>query len=220
MIQEWLEGQVLCEALPEPGFDPRNMESVAEALAELHRQQPDGMPSSADEIEKSLAVEAAFLGRICPGMARRAEKLAGRIASGLANQPAWDRSLHGDFHARQVVLGPYGAALLDLDRACRGNPLTDLACFRAHLEREVIRGALKQCQADLVSGALLEYYAAATCGNVASRLAPFFAAELFRLAPRFFRYWESNWPQKIETLLDRAETALQNVLPQIQGAMG
>jgi hypothetical protein len=32
---------------------------------------------------------------------------------------------------------------------------------------------------------------------------------MLRLAPRFFRYWEPDWPQRAEALLSRAEKLMQ-----------
>ena len=57
--------------------------------------------------------------------------------------------------------------------------------------------------------ALIEGYTAITHQPVAEdEIRLYTAAELVRLAPRFFRDWEPDWHERIEASLGRAETLL------------
>jgi aminoglycoside phosphotransferase (APT) family kinase protein len=108
-----------------------------------------------------------------------------------------------------VLLNGDTAAILDLDRAVCADPIIDLGLFVAHLEREVIRGNLSANRIEPLAQALLDGYAAATHQTVADdEIRLYTAVELLRLAPRFFRYREPDWPERIKASLDRVETIL------------
>jgi aminoglycoside phosphotransferase (APT) family kinase protein len=153
-----------------------------------------------------------MLGLVCPHLHRWAESLARRIAAHLVDKPPAYRLIHGDFHARQVLLHDDTAAILDLDRAAYADPLIDLGLFGAHLEREVIRGNLSSSRVEPLAQALLEGYVTVTRQPVsADEIQLYTAAELLRLAPRFFRYREPDWPGRIEASLGRVATILASL---------
>src|SRR5262249_7040664 len=79
---EWLPGRLLTEALTDPDFAPDAVEAVGAALAELHAQNPKQLPgrTRADEAS-TLAPLADWLGHVCPALAGRARRLAGRLAA-------------------------------------------------------------------------------------------------------------------------------------------
>jgi aminoglycoside phosphotransferase (APT) family kinase protein len=207
---EWLPGRLLSEAILEPRFDAQAVVTVGAALAQLHAQAAEGLACLTHEARAStLLSEAAMLGLVCPHLDRRAVSLAQRLAAHLIDRSPVYRLIHGDFHARQVLIDGDTSAILDLDRAAYADPMIDLGMFAAHLEREVTRGNLPADRVEPFTQALLEGYAAATHQTVADdeiRLRT--AVELFRLAPRFFRYHEPDWPERIEASLDRVETLL------------
>jgi aminoglycoside phosphotransferase (APT) family kinase protein len=206
---EWLPGRLLNEAILEPQFDAHALITVGAALAQLHAQAIEGLPRLTRETEAStLLSEAAMLSLVCPHLAQRAEVLAQRMAAHLVGRPPAYRSIHGDFHARQVLLNSDTAAILDLDRAVYADPMIDLGLFAAHLEREVIRGNLPANRVEPLVQALLKGYVAATRQPVADEIELYTAVELLRLSPRFFRYRELDWPDRIEASLDRVETIL------------
>jgi energy-coupling factor transporter ATP-binding protein EcfA2/aminoglycoside phosphotransferase (APT) family kinase protein len=206
---EWLPGRLLSEAILEPQFDAQALVTVGAAIAQLHAQAPEGLPRLTRETEvNTLLSEASVLGLVCPHLTRRAEILARRIAAHLAAKPPAYRLIHGDFHARQVLLHGDTAAILDLDRAACADPMIDLGLFAAHLEREVIRGNLSANRVEPLMQALLEGYTAVTHRPVADEIQLYIAVELLRLAPRFFRYREPDWPKRIEASLGRVEMIL------------
>jgi aminoglycoside phosphotransferase (APT) family kinase protein len=206
---EWLPGRLLSEAILDPQFDAQAVVTVGAAIAQLHAQTPEGLTRLTRETEvSSLLAEAAMLGLVCPHLARRAEALAHQVAAHLVARPLAYRLIHGDFHARQVLLQGDTVAVLDLDRAACADPMIDLGLFAAHLEREVIRGNLPANRVEPLVQALLEGYMAATRQPVVDEIQLYTAVELLRLAPRFFRYREPDWPERIEASLSRVETIL------------
>jgi hypothetical protein len=86
--------------------------------------------------------------------------------------------------------------------------MIDLGLFAAHLEREVIRGNLPASRVEPLVHALLAGYAAAAHQPITDDIQLYTAVELLRLAPRFFRYREPDWPERIEASLGRVETIL------------
>jgi hypothetical protein len=87
--------------------------------------------------------------------------------------------------------------------------MIDLGLFASYLEREVIRGNLSAVRVERLMHALIKGYMAVTHQPVAEdEIQLYTAAELVRLAPRFFRDWEPDWHERIEASLSRAETIL------------
>lgn len=201
---EWLKERPLSEALSDSELDLNSVAAAGAALAELHAQEPQGLTRRSRQSEAAgLIAEADWLGLVYPELANSATALAQHLAARLAQEPALDRPIHGDFHARQVLVGGGPAAVLDLDRAMRGDPATDLGNFIAHLEREVVRGELSPSRVEPLKQALLDGYLA-TAGAIPTRLDLYIAASLFGLALRFFRYGESNWAEKAADTIARA----------------
>jgi tRNA A-37 threonylcarbamoyl transferase component Bud32 len=210
---EWLPGRLLSELILDPQFETQAVRTVGAAIAQLHAQASQGLPRITHETRAStLFSEASMLGLVCPHLHRWAESLARRIAAHLVDKPPAYRLIHGDFHARQVLLHDDTAAILDLDRAAYADPLIDLGLFGAHLEREVIRGNLSSSRVEPLAQALLEGYVTVTRQPVsADEIQLYTAAELLRLAPRFFRYREPDWPGRIEASLGRVATILASL---------
>ena len=105
------------------------MAPVAEALARLHATPVDLPPHDMDgELAdlRAAAELATWLGIECAGLAKR---LCARLA---AVEPR-RATIHGSFHDDQVLVGPEGVTLLDLDSAAIGHPLLDVGHFASYL---------------------------------------------------------------------------------------
>jgi hypothetical protein len=206
---EWLAGRLLSEAITDPGQDLDEIAAVGAALAELHGQDPGGIAVSTrrKEVEDWIAL-AEGIAFLHPPGERRARSLARRLASLFPDDPATPRPVHGDFYAKQVLVDRGKASLLDLDRAFRGDPAADLGRFLGHLERDALRGVVPPGRVEPLGNALLDGYRRASGSSLPSGVGPYVAAALLSLAPDPFRYRERGWPQRIEALLERAETVL------------
>ena len=206
----WLPGRVLSDALLDPAFSSGELELVGAALAELHNQEAEGLPiQTGAHVAKILLAETGTLGMLSPTIAPRAQVLAQKLAAHMATSVPCNRPVHGDFHARQVLLDGKTAAILDLDQIFQGDPYHDLGFFLAHLEREVIRGRLAPERVPTLRERFLAGYAATTGKPIASsHLNAYTSTILLRLAPRFFRCREADWPDRIERAVARAEDLL------------
>ncbi len=204
---EWLPGRTLLDCFAAPEVErAAAVSTAAAALAELHAQPPDGLVCWTPEDEvlyvSSLAAEIAF---ICPWLARRAEQLGRRLGAEMAVTPAMHLSVHGDFSGSQVLVDQREAAIIDLDSAYCGDPAYDLGKFVAQAEDCALLGDLSPSQVELLRDALLQGYGRARGRAVLERIRWYTAAALIRRARFPFRAREPDWPQRTESLLDRAE---------------
>jgi len=113
--------------------------------------------------------------------------------------------VHGDFSAKQVIVGVEDVAIIDLDWACAGDPADDLGNFIAQAERNALRGELCPDRVELAKEALLKGYSLAAKRPPPERVALYTAVEVFRRTRFPFRAREPDWPQRTESLLQRAE---------------
>lgn len=206
---QWLPGHLLSETLLNPDLDLHAVRSVGGALAELHGQDPQGLACLTREAEtaslRAVATQVAF---VCPSVSGTAYYLARGLGARLMEETPKNRPIHGDFYAKQVLLADGTVAILDLDRAARGDPAADLGLFIAHLQRDVLRGNLSQGQLGPLTGAFLEGYEAAARHPIPTGVELYIAVGLLHLALDPFRCREPDWPGRIAGLLERAETSL------------
>ena len=151
-----------------------------------------------------------------PELGRRAQRLARRIGEKRASRH-WRarRAIHGDFSADQVVLqddppgagGPDsgGVAIVDFDRAGKGEPRLDLGMFRARMEYDVILGVLAPEKVSAYCEPMLDEYRRASKKDITRKLDRFTGACLLLVALEPFRHRLPEWPEKIEMILCAAE---------------
>lgn len=208
IVSQWLSGRPLDEWLRAPDFDPGRMREVGVALAELHRQTPDGLARPGRE-DDALAVLAAANAAawLHPALAERLRELALRVAAQLLAEPTADSAIHGDFNAEQVLWDADGIGIIDYDQVRLGDPAADFGSFIARLEYEEMAALLPAGRIEgIVAGLLDGYCHQARCARPA-RIELQVAAGLLRLVPHPFRDRERDWPERIEGLLHRAERA-------------
>ena len=206
LLFEWLPGRLVSEAVADPESDAGVLETVGAALALVHLQEPtDLAPLKRREEAATLFSLSANLGVLCPHLAARFDHVVGTLGTQLLQAPPVYRPIHGDFSAKQVVLGNGDAAILDFDRAARGDPAQDLGNFIASLEQAAVAGALPVGRRDLFGEALLAGYRAVSRGPIPPRVPLYVAVGLVRLTAEPFRFREPRWPERTEALLERAE---------------
>jgi len=205
---EWLPGRLLMDLCAAPDINGAAVSAAGAALAELHAQDPggDGLDCWTREAEAAdLVTVASELGCICPGLAGRADELARRLAARLATAPAMRQPLHGDFSANQVLVGRRATAIIDLDWACYGDPADDLGNFIAQAERHALHHDPATNRVESIREALLGGYGEGTNRPLPERIGLYTAVEVFRRTRFPFRAREPDWPQRTESLLERAE---------------
>jgi hypothetical protein len=164
--------------------------AVPEALAAFHR------PAAGDGRDRArLAAAARALDVLVPGAG--AARLAAEIESRLDELPARAVLLHGDLYDDQLLVGPEGVVLLDLDEARPGHPLVDVGNFLAHLSANA---------SESLRPAFLD--ACARAGFDLRGVAAFEAAGLLTLAVGPFRRLEPRWPERVAELVQLAASRL------------
>jgi Phosphotransferase enzyme family len=183
-VYEEMPGTPLRECEEEEWMAP-----VAEAMARLHATRVD-LPAHSMAAElgdlRAAAETADALGVECGELC---ERLCGRLAA----MPPQAATIHGSFHDDQVLVGPEGVTLLDLDSAAIGHPLLDVGHFASYLSaagEEAARAAfLDACRAP--SDALL-----------------FEAAALLRWSSLPFRDLEPGWRDAVRRRVELSRARL------------
>jgi len=175
---------------------------VGEALRSFRPPLPSLPPAETlgRKRERLLAYLEA-LAPVAPGIASHAARLLRSIPVPSARIEA---TVHGDFHADQVLVSRNRIAFLDLDRTGLGEPETDAASFRSHLRLLALRGEMPPEEADRLSASFDEGY-----GPRAEAGAPFEALSLLDVAASAVRRLEAGWKERLEETLEAIERELQ-----------
>jgi Ser/Thr protein kinase RdoA (MazF antagonist) len=202
---EWLPGETLSTLLHDERVGTDRLEEVGAALASLHLQKARRLRADRNaSVGVELSAVATGIGSLCPEIGDRAVRLAQVLATSL-QQVEDGVPLHGDFHAGQVVAAGESIAIIDMDRASRGDSRADVASFIAHLRCEALDGRIDANIAERAGDALLEGYERSSHRPVRHGLEPYVAAALLRLAPRPFRSRLPDWPLLTAEIVRRAE---------------
>ncbi|WP_324278235.1 aminoglycoside phosphotransferase family protein [Blastococcus brunescens] len=198
-IMEWLPGQALSDV--PVGDRGQHLRTTGRVLAQLHQHPAPGLRRRpAGTAAESTRAGAALVAQLLPAQADRARDLAHAIGAQLRPPPGL-RVCHGDFSADQVVVGPTGPALADLDEVALDDPAVDLASMTAGAR-------LDEAGHDSDVGPVLAGYATIRALPPARQLAAHTAAALLRRAPEPFRLADPSWEEGVVHALDAAEKAL------------
>jgi Ser/Thr protein kinase RdoA (MazF antagonist) len=205
LFLEWLPGRLAADFVSSENPQLGQMALVGEALAELHNEpvNPSMVPSAAYDIA-TLANVIVDVESLFP---RLEASLARLRASLSAVSPAFGHPvtpIHGDLHLQQVLLSPSTVGFVDFDRAGAGPAVGDIACCRAHLERDVLSGILSGQRADDVMEELLSGYARIRQRPLSPALDIYTAAALALLLPEPFRRFRTDAFDLTARILDRA----------------
>jgi Phosphotransferase enzyme family len=170
------------------------MEPVADALARLQATSIADLPAFSVERElEDLRAAAETAAALLPELRGAIDRLAARLIADFTDVRPRARVIHGSFHDDQVLVGPAGVILLDLDSVAVGDPLLDVGHFASYL------GAAGQ------HGARSRFLDACTPGPEALL---FEAAALVRWSSLPFRTLEPDWPAAVEQRLKLADRCL------------
>lgn len=206
---EWVEGHTLDRLLPKRGDHGRVLEDFGAGLHGIHRQRPRLRTMvSREDYARAVRGACSAAQTSDPDLGSRASSLAARVARALDEVEWCAQVIHGDLTADQVVVGSEAMHLIDLDRACFGDPRVDIGAFAAGLRVLTTDGSLDQSVALASTGSFLEsYWRSGGIGDWGS-VRPFIAAALLLMAPEPFRCRRENWPELTGLILDAAEGVL------------
>lgn len=159
-----LPGNTMHDAIArgEPGL-PGHAAEVGRVLVRLHASSvPGGATRHGAEaevavVDRWLGLAEAFDGVTLPGTTVHAARA--RMAELMARVTFAPALLHRDLHDKQVLLGPAGPGLLDLDLLAVGDPALDLANLVVHLELRARQGLLSIERSQEMVEALVAGYA-------------------------------------------------------------
>jgi aminoglycoside phosphotransferase (APT) family kinase protein len=179
---------------------------VGEALAELHGLDlPIGESKSVDEhLEELIHPHPLELAQRLPEHRSRIESLVRVVKAEAARfRDAFvPRSLHRDFHSRQLFIEGQHLWVIDWDLYGKGDPALDVGNFLMSLEtRYPERHRLGQ-------EAFLAGYRDRGAGDLTARIPLYKGLNYLRRASKHFRLAEPGWAARTEAMLDRAERCL------------
>lgn len=204
---EYVEGEPLDLLLAQGDVTAGQLAEVGQALAHLHARRLDGLPARAGTDDATaVRAAAAQVAVLLPELAAQAQGLADDLCRRWPRLRVDPTTVHGDFSADQVVLGPDGVGLVDLDEAAAGEPAADLACAVGALHAAAVLGRGPR-DVERWTAALHGGYAERADLPTAARLELHLSAALLRRAVEPFRDCRPDWPAECAELLERAELA-------------
>jgi len=205
----WLPGGALHDLVVRDAATPDHLRAAGAALAALHARPPGRLaPRTATDDAQAVEQAATAVAGLLPELGPRARALADALSALLAADRTPDVTVHGDFSADQVVLGPDGTAgLVDLDAVAAGEAALDLGSAVAALVSSAVVGA-GQHDGVATAEALLDGYAAVAPLPTLDRLDLHVSAALLRRAAEPFRLCADDWAAQVERSLVLAEAHL------------
>ncbi len=204
----WIAGQCLA-TLSQKGLSPGLLaafEATGRQLAELHHMpvsmhhQPS--QSVAMELEISQIRELANdVNYLMPQHSALLGQVADYVCSATSPPSA---IIHGDFYAKQVVVGDKQIQFIDFDDCSLGNPYRDLGNFVAKLHWSEVRGHLAAWELEPMIGSFLQGYQQRNHAWDERSFQLQLCAGILRCAPLPFRGGYDNWPSLTLDLLERA----------------
>ncbi len=208
----WLPGSTLRAHIADRELAA--VEAAGEAIAHFHRGTQPGLKDlDHEQMASSLGALARELAILLPELEGPAGKLARQLAQWWLDRDDPRVPIHGDFYDKQVTAGDGGVALIDIDNAYLGDPLSDIACFIAHLERNAINHQMEAGDIPAVASAFLGGYQNIRPGLNMGELNRHIALSLFQLIHNPFRDRAEDWPAQTSALLQRCSELFASVDP-------
>ncbi|WP_069115332.1 phosphotransferase [Jiangella alba] len=197
VVYRWVDGEPLDRSPGGPdGAARRETGALLRRLHDCAVVPARTRPPHRLELAGAVRAVAAVLPEAAAPAVATARAITGALAG--ADRPVVP--VHGDFSADQVIAGPDGLAVIDLDRFCADDPAADLAGWAA---AEIVAGrAGPDDGAARVLGELLDGYRPAPA--LLDRLDPLTAAALLRRAAEPFRTRQADWPRQVAEHVRRA----------------
>lgn len=187
----WAPGVALDEQ--EPERRRATLRGVGKVLGRLHRLDPAGLVARS-EVGPDAVVTA--IARLRPDLAAAARAALHRPRGAVGPRTP----VHGDLSRDQVIHGPGGVALIDIDRAGVGAPGADLASW---LAAEWV-AAPGSGTGDPLPEELLEGYRSVDGPASDDDIADHLPEQLLRRATEPFRLRQQGWDTTMEAVVARA----------------
>lgn len=205
ILTEWLQGRTL-----EAGQGDEQFTRAGRLLAQVHTADLP-MPIRSDRKDDLSSVEMviADCAHLLPDLSDRLEAMHQRLRAALLAQPVTPRLIHGDFSADQVLIGADKAHLIDWDRSAMGDCGSDIGCFLARLDKDVLDGTTGAEAAAAARNAFLGGYAADAPLPLSADAQHL--RHLALLLTEDFRHQRPDWDKRTEALLARIERGFSDL---------
>ncbi|MBT8486966.1 MAG: phosphotransferase [Phycisphaerales bacterium] len=207
---QWMTGTPLEAGLRDGRLPPPVCRVVGEAVAMFHAQRAKiEVYRTAERFADEIDGAAEAVAQLLPTLAADARRCAAGMSDRIRRRH-WrgNRSVHGDLSADQVIVQDDAIAIIDLDRAGRGDPRLDLGAFRARLAFDELLGVLTPDVRAEAASSFVSGYRDACDKDVTRKLDRFEAAHLLLSAVEPFRLRHPQWPTLTAAIIDRvAQTA-------------
>ncbi len=208
-IDDFIVGRQLRDVVQLTGADGA---SLGAALRRLHMTPPLpclGRRTAMTDLAKTRE-GLRGLASLRPSLGTAVAALAEQLTRSLPITNAADVVLHGDLHAKNILVAGDGVAFVDLERVAVGPAAIDLGYFKAHAIALAIRQPGWSPTALDHAEAMIEHYRAATDPIASATLGWHTAIGLIDQALLVTRHLEHRWQKTSAQLLDAADTQLRN----------
>lgn len=190
VVMERVAGRTMAE-LDDQG--ERHVEAAIALLADLHASEVRlERRRSARGVVRSMERKAADVRRAAPALTHDFGALVDRLraVSPLDVEP---RPSHGDFSARNVLVGADRLILIDWDRACRADPARDVAYLGAWAFADALRSG-RDPSWEVLDRAVAAYERIQPGAAVGGRVPFYAAAGLARIVHSMVLLWPGDLP--------------------------
>lgn len=212
LATEWIAGQTLSSSSPTFEQTLNNLvPELCAGLVRLHHPSEADLPVRSPEVvAHQLAQLAEDLVMVVPHLKTRIQDLFSTVQNQIVTY-RWPYVLtHGDLHLGQILkTSSAGIGLLDWDELQHGEPASDLANLLAHVYLSGIEQQIDMHIGDRLAEQIVDEYNRMGVAIPFNRWRHAVAVSLCQLAMQPFRQRLSRWEEKIEMILQLAESQLQ-----------
>ena len=207
LIQEEVSGTPFRDVLLRDDEATPVVRKVARALAALHLDHGVTLRYRLPWKEKEVATlerVGELLQRVCPHLRPTIEETVSAIVAGFEEVPTGP--IHGDFRPDHIILDGDRVVLLDLDDFAEADPVLDVARILSYLVNAA--PLLQHRRARAAAQTFVAEYFAHVPEAWRARLPLHYAGALLKTAGAVFRRQATDWPDKIEALVEEAKDSL------------
>lgn len=204
LVFDWLDGQPLSQ-VPQAARQSA-LAGAGQALARWHSSEQPGLRKrSRGPAVMGLNALADSLESFYPDGQARASGMATKAGRWWRTHQHERIPVHGDFDDSQVIIGAGCASLIDGDEAHLGNAVSDLACFRARAEYQLLLGEVTESSVERDQRTLVDAYREVRPGLSMDGFPGHVCWHLLHLLHVPFRSRQRQWAELTDRLLDRCE---------------
>ena len=203
MAFEWLDGEILLDIFRcDYNKSLKLSRDTGNALAQFHLQELPYFKMIKSEINDELFNLVNQLNVINPTLYRKAERIFKFISENLKSN-SHVGLLHGDFHAKQIIVQEYDQmAFIDLDELRIGNPLIDIGNFISHLKYWSLYNQVPKSWISKIIASFISGYRKTKKIASDHEINLYTSIGLLRLIHHPFRICDNNWIEHTNQLLN------------------